>query len=136
MADFVLTIATPERQMVDERASEATVPALNGYLGILPGHAPLLSELGSGVLTWTSSGQTRALAVMGGFLEILGDRVRVLTDSAKKREEIDPAQAQERLRSAQQALAKAPSDTSAPRDYDLLLDDVRRAQAEVDIAAR
>ncbi len=135
MADFALSVATPERQLVDERASEATIPARNGFIGVLPGHAPLLSELTSGPMTWVSGGQTKTLVIMGGFVEVLGDRVRVLADAAKRKEEIDTAQAKARLDQAQQALSKPP-DNATPETWDELLDNVKKAQAEVDTAAR
>jgi len=82
MADFAFTVATPERQLVDERASEAQIPALGGYLGVLPGHARLLSELASGKLSWVSGSASKSLSIKGGFVEVLPDRVRILTDSA------------------------------------------------------
>lgn len=132
MADFALSVTTPERQLVDEPASEATIPARNGYIGVLPGHAPLLSALSNGLLTWTSGGQSKTLAVLGGFVEVLGDRVRVLADSARRKEEIDPAQARARLESARQALAQPPQEHPAPEDWDKLLDEIRRAETEVE----
>ena len=130
MADFGLSVATPERMLVDERASEATIPGLSGYFGVLPGHAPLLSLLGSGTMTWVTGGQTKVLAVMGGFVEVLDDKVRVLADVAKLKEEIDRAQAQERLNQAQRALSEH-SD-----QWEELTEEVKRAQAEVDTAAK
>ena len=130
MADFALSVATPERRLVDERASEATIPGLSGYFGVLPGHAPLLSGLSSGTLTWVSGGQTKVLAVMGGFVEVLGENVRVLADDAKFKEEIDRAKAQERLTQAQQAL------TNDPGQWEELTEVVKSAQAEVDLAGK
>ena len=83
MADFSLRVATPERLVVDEKASEAEIPCLNGYIGVLPEHAPLLSELATGTLSWKSGGQTKKIEISGGFVEVLQDRVLVLADSAK-----------------------------------------------------
>ncbi|WP_180540677.1 ATP synthase F1 subunit epsilon [Nevskia soli] len=137
MADFALTVATPERQLIDERVSEATIPARNGYIGVLPGHAPLLSELGAGILSWSGGiGQSQTLAIMGGFVEVLGDRVRILADEAKRREDINTIEAQERLRAAQEALTKPPSDSPTPEQYEELVENVKRAQAEVDLGAK
>jgi F-type H+-transporting ATPase subunit epsilon len=135
-SDFALTVATPERMLVDERASDATIPARNGYIGVLPGHAPLLSELSSGAMTWNSGGQTKTIVVMGGFVEVLGDRVRVLADAARRKEEIDSGAAKQRLDQAQQALAKPPVENPTPEDWDRLLEEVQKAQAEVDTAAK
>jgi F-type H+-transporting ATPase subunit epsilon len=91
MADLMeLEIVTPERQLVCEAVTEAQIPAEEGYIGILPGHAPLLSMLGSGFLGYkTQAGQRRSLAVHGGFVEVLPDHVRVLANLAEPAEEID-----------------------------------------------
>jgi F-type H+-transporting ATPase subunit epsilon len=135
MADFELNVATPDRQLVNERTTQATIPARNGYIGVLPGHAPLLSELGSGVLTW-GEGNAKRMAIMGGFVEVLGDRVRVLANEARLREEIDTGKARERLHQAQQALSKPPVPNPGPEDWEALVEDVGKAQAEIDTASR
>ena len=84
MADtFLLEVATPERLMVRENVSDAQIPAANGYVGILPGHAALLSELGSGVLSYTAGGHHRSLRVEGGWLEVKDDHARVLATAAQ-----------------------------------------------------
>jgi len=81
---FLLEVATPERLLVREQAREAQIPAANGYVGILPGHAALLAELGAGALTYTAAGQRRTLTVQGGWLEVADDHVRVLADGAEE----------------------------------------------------
>lgn len=84
MADtFLLEVATPERLVVREQVSEAQIPAADGYVGILPGHAAMLSELGSGDLTYTLGGRRRSIRIEGGYLEVSGDHARVLAGSAK-----------------------------------------------------
>ena len=85
---FLLEVATPERLMVREQVSEAQIPAAGGYLGILPGHAPLLSALGAGELSYLCDRRRRALRVEGGWVEVSGDRVRVLASSAEKPAEL------------------------------------------------
>ncbi len=80
---FQLEVATPERLYVRERVEEAQIPAANGYLGVLPGHSALLSELGSGDLTYTCEGRKRSLKIEGGWVEVSNDRVRVLATTAK-----------------------------------------------------
>ena len=97
-----LEVATPERLLVREQATEVQVPGKNGYMGILPGHAALLSQLGSGVLDYVAGGQRRYLAVAGGFLEVLPGHVRVLADVAERAEDIDTARARAALDSAQE----------------------------------
>src|SRR3954447_25821700 len=90
MAELLeLEIATPERQLVREEVTEVQLPGKDGYLGILPGHAAMLSQLGVGYLSYTSGGQRRYLSVHRGFVEVVADHVRVLADLAERAEEID-----------------------------------------------
>ena len=85
MADtFLLEVATPERLLVNEQVSAAQIPAANGYLGILPGHAALLAELGAGELSYTVEGRRRAVKIDGGWLEVSADHARVLANTAEK----------------------------------------------------
>ncbi len=85
MADtFQLEVATPERLFVNEQVSEAELPGKEGYMGILPGHAPLLSMLGEGTLTYKSGAGEHKLKINGGFVEIFEDHVRVLADNAEE----------------------------------------------------
>jgi F-type H+-transporting ATPase subunit epsilon len=103
MADsFELEIATPERQLVREDATEAQIPGKDGFLGILPGHAPLLGLLGIGALSYVSGGRTRYMAIHGGFLEVLPDHVRVLADLAERADEIDLQRAKRALDRSQE----------------------------------
>jgi F-type H+-transporting ATPase subunit epsilon len=77
---FHIQVATPEKLLVDAEAMSAQIPTRNGYIGVLAGHAALLSELGSDELSYlTPANETRTLRVNGGYLEILDDRVRILT---------------------------------------------------------
>ena len=105
MADTLsLEVATPERELVREPVSEVQVPGKSGYMGILPGHAPLMGLLGIGTLTYVSvsDGKKRYLSVHQGFLEVLEDHVRVLADVAERAEEIDVQRARAALERAQQ----------------------------------
>jgi F-type H+-transporting ATPase subunit epsilon len=84
MADtFQIDIVTPEKQILSERAEYAEIPGKDGYMGILPGHAALLSELGDGDLSYRLGGQTSRLHVTGGYVEVRDDHVRVLADKAE-----------------------------------------------------
>jgi F-type H+-transporting ATPase subunit epsilon len=102
-----LVIVTPERQLLREKATEVQLPGADGYLGILPGHAPLITELGIGELSYhDASGKESAhLAIMSGFAEVLGDRVTVLAETAEFAEDIDVERAKQALQRAQQRLA-------------------------------
>jgi F-type H+-transporting ATPase subunit epsilon len=83
-----LDVITPERRLLSEQADAVTVPGAGGELGILPGHTPLISQLQTGVLSYTQGTTTRRLLVSGGFVEVNDDRVSVLADLAEFPEEI------------------------------------------------
>jgi len=99
-----LEIVTPDRQVVHESVTAVTIPGKNGYLGILPGHAPLLSELKAGEVAYTSGEARHYLAVTWGFAEVLPDRVIVLAQAAERAEEIDRARAERALERAESRL--------------------------------
>jgi F-type H+-transporting ATPase subunit epsilon len=101
-----LVVVTPVSQLLSEAVSEVTLPGADGYLGVLPGHAPLITELGIGELTYkTRSGQTGLLAIIRGFAEVLPHRVSVLAETAERPEDIDLNRAQEALKRAQERIA-------------------------------
>src|SRR5260370_28894075 len=106
-----LVIVTAERQLLRERVGESTLAGADGCLGILPGHAPLITELGIGELTYRAKSAREAghLAIISGFAEVLGDRVTVLAETAERPEEIDVARAEEAKKRAEQRLASAAS---------------------------
>ncbi len=79
---FQIEVVTPEKLLLDQRAEYAEIPGADGYLGILPGHAALLGELGSGKLSITLAGQTTGVNVSGGYVEVRDNHVRVLADKA------------------------------------------------------
>jgi F-type H+-transporting ATPase subunit epsilon len=80
---FQIDVVTPEKRLVSQRAEFAQIPGKDGYMGILPGHAALLSELGDGELSYTLAGKTERLHVTGGYVEVRDDQVRVLADKAE-----------------------------------------------------
>src|SRR6266571_8734885 len=88
-----LDVVTPERRVLAEPVDMVTVPGLGGELGILPGHTPLISQLQSGVLSYTKGGNPLQLHVSGGFVEVKDDHVSVLAEVAERPEEIDAARA-------------------------------------------
>jgi F-type H+-transporting ATPase subunit epsilon len=101
-----LEIVTPDRQVVHDAVDSVTIPGKSGYLGILPGHAPLLSELKVGEVVYTRGGTKHYLAVSWGFAEVLPDRVIILVQTAERAEEIDQARAERALERAQERLKK------------------------------
>lgn len=118
MADsFDLEIATPERSVVHEAAVRAQVPGKDGYMGILPDHAALVSELGIGTLTYvTPQGGKYTVAIHGGYVEVLDNHVRVLADTAESGQDIDVDRAQRALQRAKASMEAGPnpSDGSDP----------------------
>ena len=120
MADtFTLEVVTPAREVVRETVNEAQIPVLGGYIGVLPGHTPLLAEMGIGDLSYRFSGRIFSCTAIGGFVEVLADRVIVLADAAERADGIDVARAQAARDRAQKRLAN-------PNDPSL---DLKRAQA-------
>jgi len=94
MADKIqLEVVTPERRVLGEPVDMVTVPGLNGEMGVLPGHTPLISQLKTGVLSYLQDGRTTQLLVSGGFVEVRDDHVSVLAEIAERPEEIDVAAA-------------------------------------------
>ena len=134
MADtFEIEIATPERLLARARAIRAQIPAKDGYLGVLPGHASLLSELGIGAMTYTTPEDHRfSLAIRGGFIEIHNDVVRVLSDIAEKGQEIDVTQAEKDLKHAQDEIINP----ALGVDIAAALIAARHAQARIDAARK
>ena len=134
MADTIeLEVVTPERQLVKESVTEAQVPAREGYIGVLPGHAPLLSLLGSGPLTYTpKTGPRKVLAIHGGFVEVLPDHIRVLANLAERAEEIDLEKARAALKQANERLTM--HDQSGATDPAVALSESELARARVDAA--
>ena len=101
-----LDIVTPDRLVAHDAVTAVTIPGKNGYLGILPGHAPLLTELAPGELEYTSGGAKHSLVVNWGFAEVLGDRVIVLVQSAERAEEIDVERAEKAKSRAEERLKR------------------------------
>jgi F-type H+-transporting ATPase subunit epsilon len=102
-----LVIVTPERQLLRESVAEAVLPGADGELGILPGHAPLMTELGIGELHYRGTGGKEEvhLAIIRGFAEVLQERVTVLAETAELAEEIDVERAKQALDRARARIA-------------------------------
>lgn len=130
MADsFQLQVATPERQLVDQQVREVQLPGKSGYMTVLPDHAPLLSALGAGLLSFDGG----SYVISGGFLEVFDNHVRVLADHAETPDKIDEAAARKQLQDANAALANA--DTEAATDAALQAFQAAQAKLEAKGAA-
>lgn len=130
-ATFPLDIVTPERTIFAEDAQSVQLPAANGSLGILAGHAPLLAELGVGeCVVKLPTGAEELLSIAGGFVEVSRERVTVLADTAEFAAEIDTNRAEASLTRARELLASV--DGGAARAE--AAEAARRAQARLRIA--
>jgi F-type H+-transporting ATPase subunit epsilon len=133
MADVLkLEIVTPERLVETDAVEEVQIPGKNGYLGVLPGHAPLITELGVGEIIYRVDRNTRRIAVAWGFAEVLPDKVTILAESAERGEDIDI----ERARRAKQRAEERLRSASAETDYQRALAALERANARLDVAER
>jgi F-type H+-transporting ATPase subunit epsilon len=129
---ITLEVVTPERQVIRETTTEIQVPGKAGYLGILPGHAPLLTELGIGVLSYSSGGGRRSAAVCGGFAEVLPDRVTVLADVAERAEDIDARRAE----AARERAEKRLHGNNPETDWDRAGAALRRSLVRLQVASK
>jgi F-type H+-transporting ATPase subunit epsilon len=129
-----LVVVTPERQLLRERVSEVQLPGANGYLGVLPGHAPLITALGVGELSYKpkSGGEAPVLAVLSGFAEVLPDHVTVLAETAERAAEIDVARAERALKRAQERLSSGDPNL----DWDRATIALQRALIRIQVARK
>jgi F-type H+-transporting ATPase subunit epsilon len=127
---FELELVTPERQLIKEQVEEAQIPGKEGYLGVLPGHAPLLTELGTGFMYYVIGGRRKYLSIHGGFAEVMPDRVRLLANGCERAEEIDVERARRALERAQQDMMNP----SLGVDPAVALSAAARAQARLEAA--
>ena len=133
MADtFQLEIVTPEKMVVRDSAEELQIPGRNGYVGILPHHAPLITELGAGEFSYRSDGQTHRFSVAWGFAEVLPDRVTVLAETVERAGEINVSRAQDDLRQAEESLKSANTEEASAAANAKM----SRAQARIEVAQK
>ncbi|MQG27202.1 MAG: F0F1 ATP synthase subunit epsilon [SAR202 cluster bacterium] len=127
-----LEIITAERQVYSDEVDMVIAPGFDGQLGILPMHAPLMTMLKPGELTVRKDGENMYVAVSGGFMEVLGNKVSVLADACERSDEIDEQRAEQAVQRAQERLANLGSDMELERAVSAL----RRAQVRVDLVRR
>ncbi len=132
-AQIQLEVVTPSRRVLSAKVDSIEIPGKDGYLGVLPGHAPLITELGIGALSYIQSGQTRYLTVIEGFAEVLGERVIVLAEFSERAEEIDRARAEAAAKRAQSRLEQSGSNETDWRRASVAL---QRALIRQEVAAK
>jgi len=132
MDKLQLEVVTPDRSLLKESVDEIQVPAKGGYLGILPGHAPLISELQIGEISYRQGKSTHFLAVAWGYCEVLPERVIILAEKAEKAEEID----RQRALAAKERAEKRLSDVHNPDiDFDRAAISLQRAIVRVQVSS-
>ena len=132
MADTLqLEIVTPERLLVSDQATEMQVPAISGYIGVLPGHAPLITELRSGEFSYRRpDGSIQRLALHWGFAEVLPDKVTVLAERAEKASDIDVEAAKRQQQMGEEQLQNPNA------DHGEALRLIERAKTRLEVAGR
>ena len=133
MADtFQLEIVTPEKMIVKDVAEEVQIPGSGGYLGVLTGHAPLITELSAGELSYRNGGNTYRFSVAWGFAEVLPDRVTILAETAERADEIDVNKAQADKKHAEQHLA----DGKSEEDFVKAEGELKYAESRLEVAQK
>ncbi len=133
MADtFQLEIVTPEKMVVRDVAEQMQIPGKNGYLGILPGHAPLITEMAVGEITYQNGSASHHLSVAWGFAEVLPDKVTILAETCERCDEIDVKRAQEAKRRAEERLNSGSTDV----DYTRAENALQRAATRLEVAEK
>ena len=122
MVTLTLRVITPDKIALDHQVESVIVPAVDGKLGILPRHAPMIAALDTGILEYREKkdGPKRALFVSGGFAEVHGETVRVVTEAGERPSEIDEARAREAEKRARERLEAARNTAAEGEPIDLL----------------
>ncbi|MEY2786668.1 MAG: synthase epsilon subunit [Planctomycetota bacterium] len=113
---LTLRVITPERIALDAEVSSVSIPATDGGIGILPRHAPMIAALDSGLLRYNAGGRSQVMFVSGGFCEVRGATVRIVTEAGEKPEEIDEARAKESEKRARERLSSGQVTEGEPLD--------------------
>ena len=132
MATMQLDIVTAERLVSSEQVDRLVAPGVDGELGILPHHAPLLTALAPGEIRVVKDDEETFIAIGGGFMEVIGNKVTVLADTAERADEIDADRAEKALARAQETV----DSRSSNMDLERALGDIRRSQARLKVARR
>ena len=126
-----LTIVTPERKVADRQVDQVILPGTEGYLGVLPGHAPLLTALKVGEISYRQASRWHYVAVAWGFVEVLGDCVSVLADIAERAEDIDLERAKQARARAEESLKEG-----TDQDWDRARASLEKAIARIQVAQK
>lgn len=127
---LTLTLVTPQKPLLQAQPVESVIlPGVEGELGVLPGHLPMIVQLGLGSLRYHKDGKEEEFAIMGGFAEILRDSVNVFAEGADLAEEIDEEEEKQRLKRAKQSLSSKDADI----DFELAEMEIKQALARMKV---
>ena len=132
MATMQLEIITAEEQVFDDEVEMVVAPGIDGQLGILPHHAPLMTVLQPGEILIRKEGEDTYFVVTGGFMEVMGNRVTILADACERSDEIDEARAQEAVERAKEQIEHQDSDVQLER----VVASMHRAQVRLNVVRR
>ena len=132
MAELKLEIVTPEKKVFDETVETVTIPTPSGEIGILPNHAPLISSLKPGILSYSHRGTSERMVIAGGFIEVSDNKVSILADVAERGNEIDVEKANGERESAEKALAAW---SGTEEDFETAKERLDKAQAQLQLAS-
>ena len=132
MATMLLEIITAEQQVYSDDVEMVVAPGVDGQLGILPHHAPLMTMLQPGEILIRKDGSDTFLVVTGGFMEVLGNKVTILADASERSDEIDEARAQTAMERAREQMASQETDLQLERAVSAM----RRAQVRLNVVRR
>jgi F-type H+-transporting ATPase subunit epsilon len=133
---MLFELATPTRLLVSAEVDEVVAPGVEGYFGVLPGHAPFLTTLGAGEVMYRQGREENHVAVSGGFAEVTPERVIILAEAAEIPEEIDVERAERARQRAEQHLAGGPPEGGEEIDYARAVAALSRALARLQVASR
>ncbi len=128
-----LEIVTPEKKVLDETVESVTIPSSSGDVGIMTNHAPMISALRSGILTYTRDGKSDRMLISGGFVEVSNNKVAILADVAETVDEIDTENARQLLDAASKSVSGW---QGTAEEYEVVKDNLDRAQARAQLAGQ
>ena len=131
---ILLEVVTPQKQLVKEEVEEVIIPGELGYLGVLPGHRPLLSILGYGILSFRKGSKKRYFAVFGGYVEVLPERVLVFVNEGKEAEDIDIESVKEEKKKIEEELERAKRGEFKPEEIEKILLKLRKVLILLEVA--
>jgi len=132
MSELTVSIVTPGEDLLDAQADQVTAPSVDGEVGILPGHLPLLADLKEGVVGLYKGGELKAYAVSGGFIEVDRDRVTILAETAERASDIDVKRSELALKDAESQITTL--DAIDP-EYAEQMARLRRARVRLEVGA-